>query len=109
MRMMNGRDDGGASPNGGETAGDNGVSIVRVLAAVIISALLTLGLPDGVRLGVLSALLFIAAFVATTAAVIANDRPFAPHLTRWDEAAAMMSLSMVVGWLAAALEAPPGG
>ena len=77
----------------------NETSIVRVVAAVSISALLTLGLPEGMHLPALSALLFLGAFVASTAALFYHDELLPPELTRWDEAAALLTLSLLIGWL----------
>jgi hypothetical protein len=90
--------------NGDHATAANDSALLRVVIVVMLSGLLTLGIPDGVRLPALSALLFCAAFVTAAAAAITGDSPFPHRLTRWDEAAALAMLSLLVGWLSDVLD-----
>jgi len=55
--------------------------------------------PAGLVLASFSTLSFLGAVGLTGLALALGESPWAPHLTRWDEAAALMVLSMAAAWL----------
>ncbi len=104
MRTTKTGSEAGPAPRDAGVTGVNDTTVLRVLAMVMICGLVTLGIPDGVRLPALTALLFCATIVTAGAAAINGDRLLAPHLNRWDETATLFMLSLLVGWLAGILD-----
>ena len=104
MRTMKTGSDETASDGDYAMTGADQTRVLRVATIIVVCGLLTLGLPEGIRLLALSALLFLGAFVAASAAAVAGDRLIALHLTHWDEAAALMVASLLIGWLAGVLD-----
>lgn len=96
------------APRQGETslAERNRQSLFRFAVMGLLSVALAFTAPAGLWIEAFSSLLFIG---ATTAAVVGGfqGEPLlnAPALTRWDEAAALLALSLLAGWFG---EAPAG-
>ncbi len=75
----------------------NRETLVRVGLMVAIAFVLASAAPQHLVIAVFSGLLFISAFIAALFALVMCDHPFAGHFTRWDEAAALLGLSMAAG------------
>jgi hypothetical protein len=85
---------------GGDEAGRrNRDSIVRVGLMLAISLGLASSAPHDLVVAVFSGLLFISAAVAAVFAALLRESPFAGHFTRWDEAAALLGISMAAGMM----------
>jgi hypothetical protein len=72
--------------------------LIRFGLAFAVSLVAASTAPPGLALASLNALLFLCSAVAAAVAGVLGDQPFAPHLTRWDEAAALATASMVLDW-----------
>jgi hypothetical protein len=79
--------------------GANRVSILRLGVAITASLAIAMliGAPSG--LAAFSTLMWLGSLVSVGAGAIANERLDADHLTRFDEAAVLMALSLITGWL----------
>lgn len=86
--------------------GANRPSLMRVGAAVSISVviLILIGAPGG--LAAVSTLLWMAALVSAATGAIANERVSEDRLTRYDEAAILMLLSVVLGLMVSPVARP---
>lgn len=62
-----------------------------------VSAALATTAPAGLALPTFSSLLLIGSLIAAGAALVMTEKPMAAHLTRWDEAAALLGLSILAG------------
>ncbi len=73
-------------------------SLLRLAMALALSLLMASTAPPGLVLATFNGLLFLCALTGVVVAVVAKDRLFAGHFTRWDEAAALAVISQMVGW-----------
>ena len=85
----------------------NRLSLLRLAAMVATTLVLASLAPPGLTVAAISSLSFISAMVIAAFAVFYGERVRAEHFTRWDEAAAMLALSLGAGLLVdpAAIEA----
>jgi len=83
---------------GPDLAALNHQSLLRLGFAFAVSLLAASTAPPGLALPLLNSLLFLCGAVASVAAAVVGDRLLAPHFTRWDEAAALTLLSLVLDW-----------
>lgn len=72
-------------------------STLRVGIFVAVAVFLASLMPAALVALTLSNLLFMAAIMSSIVAVFVRDVPFASHLTRWDEAAALMGIALIAG------------
>jgi hypothetical protein len=76
----------------------NRASLLRLGLFVSIALLISSTLPPALLVASLSSLLWIGALVSAVAAAILGEPAMrVPHLTRWDEAAVLMALSLLLG------------
>jgi peptidoglycan/LPS O-acetylase OafA/YrhL len=75
----------------------NRQSMMRFGMMVAIALLLTSTSPAPLALAVFSSTTLVAAFVLGALALLFRENARAPHFTRWDEALAMLGLSMLAG------------
>ena len=76
----------------------NAESLIRFGLIFAISFLIASTMPSEAVAATLSALLSIGGFVSANVALLNGERVFTGHITRWDEAAALMALSILAGW-----------
>jgi len=74
----------------------NRQSLVRVALMTGVSAALASMAPAGLALASFGSLLLVGSLVAAGFALVTAERPMSMHLTRWDEAAALLGLSILV-------------
>lgn len=72
-------------------------SLIRVALMAALALALASAAPPPLAMAVLSAILMIGASVAAGVALLRREVPLAPHFTRWDEAAALLGLSIAAG------------
>ena len=77
----------------------NAQSATRLAIIMAICFALSAMAPPGLVLATFSSLLFVGAMVSMLAGTLRREPLFAPHLTRWDEAAAFLIASIVTAWL----------
>jgi|GEM_PF-1739748 len=77
----------------------NTSAVIRVGLLSLISALFAATAPPELFTASLSWLVFCAAGVSSLTAALIGDDPWAPHFTRWDDAAWLLMFSMIAGWL----------
>lgn len=75
----------------------NRLGFIRVLVMSVTTIFLASFAPPGLAVASFGSLAFISAVVIATFAMIYGEQIGAGHLTRWDEAAAMMGLSLAAG------------
>ncbi len=73
----------------------NRQSFYRVALLTVASLFVVSTLPHVLVLAALSALLFIGSLAMGAMALVALERPFAEHLTRWDEALTLFGFSIL--------------
>jgi hypothetical protein len=83
--------------SGDDNAERNRLSLLRLGAMAAMTLVLASFAPAGLTIAALSSLSFVSALVIATFALLYGERANAAHLTRWDEAAAMMALSLGTG------------
>lgn len=85
----------------------NRLGVIRVGAMAATTLVLASFAPPGLAVASFGSLAFISALVIATFAMIYGEDVGASHVTRWDEAAAMMGLSLAAGFFVdpAAVEA----
>ncbi|MEI8394830.1 MAG: hypothetical protein WCF85_08855 [Rhodospirillaceae bacterium] len=76
----------------------NDQSLIRVGLTFAVCMLMASTAPLGLVFAILNGLLAACAIMALAVAAVLRDRVFAPHLTRWDEAAALAAASLISGW-----------
>jgi ABC-type multidrug transport system permease subunit len=76
----------------------NRQSLFRFAAMMMIAALIAASAPSALAAAAFSSLLFMGAMIAAGFALITGDPTSGPHLTRWDEAAALLALSLFTGF-----------
>jgi hypothetical protein len=76
----------------------NAQGLFRISLLLALSLFFASGAPAGLFVASLAWLLFCAALVSSLAATLGGDNLFAAHLTRWDDAAAMIFFSFLAGW-----------
>lgn len=88
----------------------NRLSLLRLTVMVTTTLFLAWFAPAGLTVAAVSSLSFISALVIATFALFYGEPPQADHFTRWDEAAAMLALSLGAGFFIdpAAIEAAMG-
>lgn len=87
-------------PNTGSGPGPETVqTLMRLATALAFCSLLAATAPHGLALATLGSLLNLCAIAASAVAFFVHDQPFAAHLTRWDEAAVLVLLSMLANWM----------
>lgn len=74
----------------------NRQSLMRVALMAGVSAALAATAPVGLALATFGSLLLVGALVAAGFALVTAERPMSMHFTRWDEAAALLGLSILV-------------
>lgn len=84
----------------------NRPSLLRVGAAVSISTVLAILIGGAAGPAAVSTLLWLAALVSVAAGAIAGERVSEDRLTRYDEAAILMMLSLVFGLMVAPVARP---
>lgn len=82
-------------PNSDQHGHDNRDAMIRFGLCAALAFLFASSAPSGLMPAVLGALLTIGAMATATLATLLGEDPFADHLTRWDEAAALMLGSMI--------------
>ncbi|MCG8354246.1 MAG: hypothetical protein MI920_01620 [Kiloniellales bacterium] len=94
--------DGSQRPEGKETEVEAALLNRRVLLRVGLMAALALAissaLPPALIAPALSSFFFLFAMASGVVAGLSGERPFAPHLTRWDQSAMLMALGLVAGF-----------
>lgn len=83
--------------SGGPRGERNRLSLIRLAAMVATTLFLASFAPPGLTVAAISSLSFISAMVIATFAMFYGERVRADHFTRWDEAAAMLALSLGAG------------
>ena len=86
-------------PSGDPRDERNRLSLVRLAVMIATTLLLASFAPPGLTIAAVSSLAFISALVIATFALFYGERAQADHFTRWDEAAAMLALSLGAGLL----------
>ncbi len=76
----------------------NTASFLRFGALFALAFFFASTAPNDLVVASLSSLLFLGALGTVLVAVVTGQVVRAPHLTRWDEAAALMALSVLSGW-----------
>ncbi len=74
----------------------NRQSLLRVALMAGASAALAATAPPGLALATFASLLLVGSLIAAGFALVMADRPMSMHFTRWDEAAALLGLSILV-------------
>ena len=77
----------------------NAQSATRLAVITGICFALSAMAPAGLMLATFSSLLFVGAMVSMVVGSMRRESFFAPHLTRWDEAAAFLAASILTAWL----------
>ncbi len=77
----------------------SGQTLVRFFAVIAISLFFASMTPPALVAATFSSLLFLGALASATIATLIGEAPLARHLTRWDEAAALLGASMIAGWM----------
>lgn len=85
----------------------NTACLYRFGITVVLCLLFASVVPGGSVAAVLRSLLWMAAVVAAILGLIAREHPRAPTLTRWDEAAGHMALSLLLGFFTGSPEPAP--
>lgn len=80
-----------------DIATSNQQSLMRFGMMMAIALLLTSTAPLPLAMAVFSSTTLIAAFMLGVFALLFREKIDAPHFTRWDEALAMLGLSMLAG------------
>lgn len=75
----------------------NRLSYIRLGVMIATTVLLASLAPAGLTLAAISSLAFISSVVIATFALMYREPTGAPHFTRWDEATAMLALSLGAG------------
>lgn len=84
----------------GQPDGDrNRHSLVRLGFMVVVTLMVAMMAPPQLMLAMFSSMAFVAAMVIAGFALLFGEQPDARHFTRWDEAMAMLGLSMLTGFL----------
>ncbi len=73
------------------------VSLIRFGLIVAMALLLASLAPPGLVAASFSSLAFLAAILSALFAALGRESPLEPRLTRWDESAALLLLSMIGG------------
>ncbi|SDE08741.1 hypothetical protein SAMN05421720_103137 [Rhodospira trueperi] len=76
----------------------NAASLLRLGLFGSIAFLIASTLPHDLMAASLSSLLWIGAMISAMLAAFVGESLTAPHLTRWDEAAVLVLLSILLGW-----------
>jgi hypothetical protein len=76
----------------------NRESITRVALMVGFALLMAAAAPSALGVAAFSSLLLIGALIASGFALFSSEPPSAPHFTRWDEAAALLGMSIFAGF-----------
>jgi len=90
-----------ATPGRQSGSGGNGVntaSLLRVGLFVSLALLIASTMPAPLMVASLSSLLWVGSLVSALAAPFVREPVFAPHLTRWDEAAMLMAVSLLLSF-----------
>ena len=77
----------------------NAQSATRLVIILAICFALSALAPAGLVLATFSSLLFVGAMASMLAGTVRREPVFAPHLTRWDEAATFLLASIITAWL----------
>lgn len=97
MRMQNESASKFGSP-GDQNEERNRLSLVRLTIMVATTIMLGSLAPPGLAVAAISSLAFLSAMVIAAFALVYRERAVgAEHFTRWDEAAAMMAVSLGAG------------
>lgn len=75
--------------------GPNRASLMRMMVMASLAMLLSAAAPPPVVPAMLATMLFFGSLASLIVAFLAREMPFEEHLTRWDEAAVLLGLSMV--------------
>ncbi|CAK0758583.1 hypothetical protein CCP1ISM_8490002 [Azospirillaceae bacterium] len=73
-------------------------TLMRLAAALAFCSALALTAPHGLALVTFAGLLNLCAVAASAVAFFLNEYPFAPHMTRWDEAGTLVLISLTINW-----------
>lgn len=98
-----------------EIGARNQQSLLRLGLMVAIAFLFATSAPPPLTLAVFSSMALVSAMVISVFALLFREQPWSPHFTRWDEAAAMLGLSLLTSLfvdpaaLQAALDASADG
>lgn len=74
-------------------------SLVRFGLLVAVAFFVASTAPPGLVMAAFSGFLFFGALAAALVAGMVGERLLPPHLTRWDEALALLALSILLGWM----------
>jgi len=76
----------------------NTASLLRVGLFLSLALLIASTMPAPLMVASLSSLLWVGSLVSALAAALMRGPVFVPHLTRWDEAAMLMAVSLFLGF-----------